>query len=564
MAKKFPLEVELTAIDSVTAPLRRVNKRIEGIFGPVSRLNARLGATMRDLARESHLDRVGAGFLGVGRGVRGVTREVGVLAAKVGGLVAIGGGAAYALVRSFATSGDEIAKTASKLGIGIGALQEYRFAADRSGIEQTAFDNSIQRLGRNVAEAAAGMGPARDALEALGLSARDSGGQVKSVEDLLPELADSLGQVENVSVRNALAFRLFGREGVGMSNLLKEGSRGMADLRSQARELGLVMSDDAAKGSEKFVDSQTNLMSAMKGVKNTIGAALMPTVQGLVDRLKVLLVDRREDIRAFADEFARQLPERLEQLKELFSRLVARMEPVIDTGRRIIERFGGLKFVLGALVAVILGPTLAALATLLGSILALGGAVLSVAVTAFGALFSVLAGVATAILALPIGWMLAAFAAIAAGAVAIVKYWEPIKAFFAGLWDGVKASFADALDWILDKVRGLVDFLPDFVSESLGLDNLSASLTTVETQVIKPAPEPVSQDPVPTDLATRAFSPETLRALAQFQEPSGPRDQPQAGVLVRFEGLPPGARVDRERNSGVDLDLDLGFAVPGV
>ena len=52
------------------------------------------------------------------------------------------------------------------------ALQELRFAAKASGIEQQTLDMALQRFTRRAAEAAQGTGEAKDALAQMGMRLR--------------------------------------------------------------------------------------------------------------------------------------------------------------------------------------------------------------------------------------------------------------------------------------------------------------------------------------------------------------------------------------------------------
>jgi hypothetical protein len=62
------------------------------------------------------------------------------------------------------SAADAIGKTADKIGVGVEALQELRFAAKASGVEQQTLDMALQRFTRRAAEAAQGTGEAKDAL----------------------------------------------------------------------------------------------------------------------------------------------------------------------------------------------------------------------------------------------------------------------------------------------------------------------------------------------------------------------------------------------------------------
>jgi hypothetical protein len=83
---------------------------------------------------------------------------------------------------------DAIGKTADKIGVGVEALQELRFAAKASGVEQQTLDMALQRFTRRAAEAAQGTGEAKDALAQMGIALRDQSGNLRRSEDLLGDV----------------------------------------------------------------------------------------------------------------------------------------------------------------------------------------------------------------------------------------------------------------------------------------------------------------------------------------------------------------------------------------
>ena len=92
---------------------------------------------------------------------------------------------------------DAIGKTADKIGVGVEALQELRFAAKASGVEQQTLDMALQRFTRRAAEAAQGTGEAKDALAQMGIALRDQSGDLRSSEDLLADVADAFARIED-------------------------------------------------------------------------------------------------------------------------------------------------------------------------------------------------------------------------------------------------------------------------------------------------------------------------------------------------------------------------------
>lgn len=159
---------------------------------------------------------------------------------------------------------DQIGKTADKLGIGVEALQEFRFAASQAGIQQSTFDMALQRFTRRAAEAAQGTGEAKAVLEEMGIQLTDLNGKLRPTEDLLADVADRLKQNKDPADRLRIAFKLFDSEGVALVNLLRDGSDGLERLRQTARDSGTVMREDLVRNAEKAANKMDELQKVLQ------------------------------------------------------------------------------------------------------------------------------------------------------------------------------------------------------------------------------------------------------------------------------------------------------------
>ena len=261
-----------------------------------------------------------------------------------------------------AAVGDQAAKTADKLGIGIEALQEYRFAAGLSGVAQQTFDVALQRFVRRAAEAANGTGEAKAAFEEMGIALRFANGTIKSTQTLFAEVANQFASIEDPARRVRLAFKLFDSEGVGLVNLLKQGAQGIEAFRTEARNLGLVISTDVARASETFNDSQDKLFGVIKGIRNEIGGELLPTLTSLNDKWRDYILANRELIIQNINLF-------LEKSVNFLDKLGDAAVVVITNIDQMVEAFGGYSraidaaaIVTGLLVAKMIAAQAAALA----------------------------------------------------------------------------------------------------------------------------------------------------------------------------------------------------------
>jgi hypothetical protein len=117
-------------------------------------------------------ERASGGLKGLGRKTELLRTGIRTLGGALAGVATVGGLAA--LVDRSLSAADVIGETASKIGIGVEALQELRFAASLAGVEQQTLDMALQRFVRRVAEAANGTGEAKDALAQMGIALRRS------------------------------------------------------------------------------------------------------------------------------------------------------------------------------------------------------------------------------------------------------------------------------------------------------------------------------------------------------------------------------------------------------
>lgn len=171
---------------------------------------------------------------------------------------------------------DAIAKTADKLGISTDALQEYRFAAERSGVESNALDVGIQRFTRRLGEAASGTGVLNGILEEYNIQVRDAEGNTRSTEDVLKDYADAIKNADDEQQQLLLAFKAFDTEGAALVNMLRNGSQGLGELQQSARDAGVVMDEQLIRKAEIMNDRWDTLT-------DTIGTKFKSALISVVD-----------------------------------------------------------------------------------------------------------------------------------------------------------------------------------------------------------------------------------------------------------------------------------------
>lgn len=250
-----------------------------------------LGDASEDAARRTSRSFDGANF--------SIQRLAGSVS-RIRGLLAGLGSAAVATraFQSFVDQADDVGKIAQKLGVTSEELTALGYAAERSNIPFKSMATAMQRLIRRSADAAKGMGEAKNALRDLGINAKDFAGL--SLEDKMATLADALRAIDDQGERVAIAFKLFDSEGVDMVRVLQDGGAAMRTLTAEARQLGKTLDDETTEAAARFNDSLTKLSATAEGYGYRLGAGILENVNDLVEVFG-LSADKAANLRSELD-----------------------------------------------------------------------------------------------------------------------------------------------------------------------------------------------------------------------------------------------------------------------
>ncbi|MEE9481209.1 MAG: phage tail tape measure protein [Kiloniellales bacterium] len=195
----------------------------------------------------------------------------------------IAGGVFKSLITNMTDATDKAAKTARAVGVTVGQLQELNFAAELSGGSANDVTKILGQLAKAGREATKGTKTFVEAFADLGVKAEDSQGKLRPTMELLGDVSDRFKGMTDGSEKTALAMKLFGRSGAKMIPFLSEGRSGLAKMAKEANRLGIVLSEGAAKKSERLTDAMLRAKSAVQGVRNRIAVALLPTLNNMLE-----------------------------------------------------------------------------------------------------------------------------------------------------------------------------------------------------------------------------------------------------------------------------------------
>lgn len=293
----------------------------------------------------------------------------------------------------------------------------------------------------------------QDKLDELGVSVTDSGGNMRSLTDIIEQLEESGADTADI-------MTLFGLEaGPGMAALLDQGSDSLSDLTAELEDSGGTAAEVAEIQSEGLNGSLTELKSAVEGL------ALALADSGL-----------------------------LEWVTSLTERVTGWVQKLSETNPQMLK----WAVIIGGVAAAI-GPLLVVVGTLITSVGKIATAI-RVMSTAFRIAAIAKALFSAALWASPITWIVIGIIALIAAIVLLIVYWDDVKAavgiawdwivdklasawewikntasdvwegiknFFSNLWESIKNTVASAWDWVVEKISSAWSSAQSFVSSGV-------------------------------------------------------------------------------------------------
>ena len=209
----------------------------------------------------------------IGGSIRGLG-----LSGLAAGMATLGVGIKAAF--DFSSIGTGLAKMGEKLHASTEYLSEMGHAAKMSGTDLATFESGLGSL-RQKAQSG------DESLIQLGLDPRVM--SYMDAEKQFTAVAGRLGQVGNAFHRAALAEKIFGSAGSALLPMINKGAAGIAELRQEARDLGVSMSGESAQSAIAMTSAWNRLTQALSGAMNMMGSALAPVLTEVFNRITPII-----------------------------------------------------------------------------------------------------------------------------------------------------------------------------------------------------------------------------------------------------------------------------------
>jgi hypothetical protein len=217
-----------------------------------------------------------AGSAGVALGAFGA---LGMMAAAALGALTVAIHGTFAAMDGAATLTD----TAERIGVGVEALQQWRYVADEAGVDTAKLEAGMEKLNGVMGKFKLGLGDAKlkPVFEELGITKAQLD-NVTTADEMLTLLSGTLGQVEDRAKQVALARSLGIEE---LLPILRLGSDEIERFKNQASELGFVMGSETVAELDKADRAMERAGQQFRVIRDTTLAPLATIFSDLTSEI---------------------------------------------------------------------------------------------------------------------------------------------------------------------------------------------------------------------------------------------------------------------------------------
>lgn len=201
-----------------------------------------------------------------------------------------------AMVKSQLTQLDVLAKTSDALKINQKNLQALQHQASLTGTSASQLANNIEKMQRRIGAVARSGGPAADALEEIGINAKEI--VSLSADQQVVKIAQAMNGMENASIRASIAMDLFGRDGVRMLKMLEQlKGDGLQSTVEELENLGIALNRIDTAKVEQANDAMFKSQQVVEGIVNKVAVKVSPILEAMANGF----LDTARESKGFGD-----------------------------------------------------------------------------------------------------------------------------------------------------------------------------------------------------------------------------------------------------------------------
>lgn len=324
---------------------------------------------------------VGQQMKDLGDKIQDVGQKFAPISKAAGGLLTGMGAMGYKAV----STADDLNTLSKQTGLSTAEIQKMQYAADRIDVSFETVAGALKKMKPKMTDS-------NETFKKLGVSIKDSDGNLRSATDVFYDSIKALSQISNETLRDQIAMELFGKSADELAGIIDDGGAALSEYGQEAEDLGLILDQETLDSLNATNDALDKMKAQFKGNALKLGAKIAEAAAPLVEKLAAGM----EKLSGWLDKLT---PQQMELAMKILA-VVAVIAPALIIIGKIVSLIGTL-------------------------------------ITGIGMLMS------------PIGLVVVAIGLLVAAGIALYKNWDTVKAKAIELKDKVVAAFqqlkADAI-----------------------------------------------------------------------------------------------------------------------
>ncbi len=220
--------------------------------------------------------------------LNGVLKAAGAAVAAVAAAAAAAAKAIWDATNASGKWADELLTLSAQTDVSTNTLQKWDYAARFIDTDTETMTKALAKVTMQQKNAIKTGNDYVTTLDGQVIALKNSNGEFKTSEEVFYEMLDTLGNIEDTTMRDAAAQDLFGKSFQELKPLIDAGSEGLKKYGDEAEALGLVLDKDAVKSLGAFDDQMQKFQATMQVAGREMSLSFLPATQRVAESLTEL------------------------------------------------------------------------------------------------------------------------------------------------------------------------------------------------------------------------------------------------------------------------------------
>jgi hypothetical protein len=173
---------------------------------------------------------------------------------------------------------ERLSHLSEQTGIATESLEFYGFVVEQAGGSAEEFNGQLAALQRSLSKTERATAPQTAALKKLGIETAKANGDALDMNEVLPEIFENFDKLKNPQEEAAVATRLFGKSGLALLPVLREGAKGFEEYRAQFEATGGATPQESIERAKEYEKALKRLTATFNGLKTHLVTGVLPAL----------------------------------------------------------------------------------------------------------------------------------------------------------------------------------------------------------------------------------------------------------------------------------------------